>query len=55
MQRRESDNQQHGTKPEKASDRSSSHEQRPHIFSATPLLRKPVEFELVRHRGDNPG
>ena len=55
MQRRENHNQQHVTRPEKPPDRTSSHEQRRQVVSVKPVLRKPVEFELIRHRGDDPG
>jgi hypothetical protein len=52
MQSRAShDQQQHVTRPEKPPDRSSLHEQRRHVFPTKPLLRQPIEFELVRHRG----
>ena len=55
MQRRESHNQQHVPRPEKPPDRTSSHEWERRVCSGKSVLRKPVEFELIRHRGDDPG
>jgi hypothetical protein len=54
MQRRESHNQ-HVTRPEKPPDRTSSREWERRVCSGKSVLRKPVEFELIRHRADDPG